>query len=72
MDQVDARGASKTLIHYVISVNPDKIACMPNMTDVHSTAYHPSDQRTNESRAVTCPACMKTASFIKERARYAQ
>jgi hypothetical protein len=32
---------------------------MPNMSEFHLTPYHPNYQRSNDLRAVTCPACKK-------------
>lgn len=63
MDQIDARGRTTTLIHYVFQVDPERIACMPNMTEFHSTAYHPNYQRSNSTAAVTCPGCRATDAF---------
>ena len=60
MDQITPAGRSVTIIHYVFQVDPERIACMPNMNEFHATGYHPNYQRTNEARAVTCPACKKT------------
>ena len=60
MDQVDAHGFTTTLIHFVFQENPERIACMPNMTEFHLTPYHLNYQRTNDPRATTCPACRRT------------
>ena len=59
MDQVDRHGEFITLIHYVFQTDPERIACMPNMTEFHSTPYHPNYQRSNNLSAVTCPACKR-------------
>ena len=59
MDQVSPTGQSTTLIHYVFQTDPERIACMPNMTEFHLTPYHLNYQRSNDLRAVTCPACKK-------------
>ena len=40
-----------------------RIACMPNMTEFHQTMYHPNYQRTDDYRAVTCPACKKSEAY---------
>ena len=78
MDQVLSSGGTITLVHFMHETlvppgesNPEgpaisgwRIACMPNMTEFHQTPYHPNYQRTNEARAVTCPACKKTAVFV--------
>ncbi len=77
MDQVLATGGSITIIHFMrevmvppSSIEPEgpprtqlRIVCMPNMTEFHQTLYHPNYQRTDDVRAVTCPACMKTPLF---------
>ncbi len=64
MDQVDAHGQVTTLIHYVFQSDPvERIACMPNMTEFHQTAYHPNYQRTNSKAATTCPACKRSEVF---------
>lgn len=59
MEQVDSQGRSVTLIHFVSQVDPERIACMPNMKEFHQTQHHLNYQRSNEPRAVTCPACKK-------------
>ncbi len=69
MDQLLATGGTITLIHFVhptLSRSDEqqwRIACMPNMTEFHSTPYHPNYQRTDDARAVTCPACKKAPVF---------
>ncbi len=67
MEQVGAHGQTITLIHFVHRVDPERIACMPNMTEFHSTPYHPNYQRTNETRAVTCPACRQSEQYKQAR-----
>lgn len=69
VDQIGADGQSTTLIHYVFQVDPERIACMPNMTEFHATAHHPNYQRSNDVRAVTCPSCMDTDAYRKVRRR---
>lgn len=63
MDQIDERGKTLTLVHYVFQVNPERIACMPNMTEFHETPTHPNVQRTNVPGAVTCPACKESNAY---------
>lgn len=64
MDQILATGGSVTLIHYTHAVGGNwRIACMPNMVEFHVTLYHPNYQRSDDVRAVSCPACKKTAAF---------
>lgn len=65
MEQLDHRARTTHLIHYVFRVDPERIACMPNMTEFHLTPFHPNYQRTNETRAVTCPECKKTETYKK-------
>lgn len=66
MEQISSNGQLITLIHftYTVGLGEDwRIACMPNMTEFHQTPYHPNYQRSNDTRAVTCPACIKTSIF---------
>lgn len=67
MDQISAGGRKITLIHFVYATDPSggdwRIACMPNMREFHQTEYHPAYQRTNDVRAVSCPACKKSDVF---------
>ena len=65
MDQVGAYGHTITLVHYVYRVEPERIACMPSMTEFHATPYHTHYTRTNATKAVTCPACKKTQEFLR-------
>lgn len=71
MDQINVYGQLTTLIHFVFQVDPERIACMPKMTEFHRTDYHLNYERTNEPRAVTCPACKRTESYKQARARVA-
>lgn len=43
--------------------SPGHIACMPGMTEFHRTKYHPAYQRSNDPRAVTCPACRRSHEY---------
>lgn len=70
MDQLLPGGQTINLIHFVFQTDPERIACMPNMTEFHATGYHPNYQRTNDPRAVTCPACKKTGDYTAARNRY--
>ena len=55
-----------TLIHFVYPVGESwRIACMPNMVEFHATLYHPNYQRTDDTRAVSCPMCIKSLTFKK-------
>lgn len=69
MEQINASGMSTTLIHFVFQTEPERIACMPNMTEFHLTPHHPNYQRTNAAGAVTCPACKRTPQFANARTR---
>lgn len=71
MEQIDAGGNATTLVHFVYQSEPERIACMPNMVEFHSTAYHKNYQRSNDPRAVSCPACRRTDAYKTARARYA-
>lgn len=72
MEQIDAHGRLTTLIHYVHQVDPERIACMPHMTEFHLTPYHPNYQRSNEPRAVTCPSCKMTEVYKKANSQVAR
>lgn len=63
MEQVNRNGNVVALIHYVFQTEPERIACMPNMTEFHETAYHPNYQRTSAAAAVTCPACKRSDAY---------
>ena len=72
MDQILPTGRNITLIHFVFPVSDQsptewRIACMPKMTEFHLTPFHPNYQRTDDPRAVTCPACKKTDMYEKAR-----
>lgn len=68
--QMNSSGGLITVIHYTYSQGEGedliwRIACMPNMTEFHETPYHPSYQRSNDVRAVTCLACKRTQLFLE-------
>jgi hypothetical protein len=63
MDQIGPSGHQVTLVHFVHQVSPERIACMPNMTEFHSTPQHPAYMRTNVPVAVSCPQCKRTDLF---------
>ena len=73
MEQIDQSGQFITLIHYVYQTDPERVACMPNMTEFHLTPYHPAVQRTNSKDAVTCPSCKRSQIFngtpVKDKAK---
>lgn len=59
-DQILPSGRTVTLVHLVVPVNGAwRIACMPGLADLHQTAGQQNYQRTDDIRAVTCPACKK-------------
>lgn len=41
------------------------VACMPGVTELHKTKAHPTFMRSNDPRAVSCPACKKTRIFAE-------
>lgn len=45
------------------------IACMPNTLDFKTSAHQPNFLRSNDTRAVTCPQCKKTAIFAEMQKR---
>lgn len=70
MDQILGTGHTVTLVHFTYQHRQEgstkdewRIACMPNMTEMHKTKYHPAYHRSNDTRAVSCPACKKTSVF---------
>lgn len=66
MEQLNLHGQLSTLIHLIYeptTLSGWRIACMPNMTEFHSTPYHPNYQRTDFPAAVTCPACKRTDAY---------
>ena len=67
MDQISATGQIITLVH--LEAN-GKIACMPGMAELHATMYHPAVHRSDDPRAVTCPACKKSTVFVESLKRY--
>lgn len=74
MDQVTPSGRSFVLIHFAYPTSdaspPEfRVACMPNMTEFHSTPYHQQVARTNAHQAVTCPACKRTDVYRRAKAR---
>lgn len=61
-------GTQIVIIHYTHYVgglgNGWQIACMPSLKELNSNdALHPNYQRTNDKRAVTCPACKRSNVF---------
>lgn len=74
MEQISASGQPVTLLHFVREVSTStgtewRITCMPHMTEFHQTAYHPNYPRSDDPRAVTCPACKKTAAYREAKER---
>ena len=63
MEQISRQGRTTTLIHYVYQTNPERIACMPGMDELHETPYHPNYQRSSSPSAVSCPACKRTKEY---------
>lgn len=66
MSQILPSGSMITVIHFTYKVGNDyRLACMPNMTNLHVTVGgRPAYQRTNEKAAVTCPGCRKTHAYL--------
>ncbi len=78
MDQILPTGQTITLVHLTyeatvpggtddLPVKSWRIACMPNMVELHHTTFHPNYQRSNDPRVVSCPACRKSEVFRKSR-----
>lgn len=70
MHQVSPTGESFTLIHYVFQTDPERVACMPNMTEFGRTMFHDMVLRSNATNAVTCQACKKTEHFKNPKVKY--
>lgn len=69
MQQINAFGQQSTPIHFVFQVNPERIACMPQLTEFHQTRFHPVHKRSNDPRAVTCQQCKTTGVYKQARGR---
>jgi hypothetical protein len=74
--QISSTGAIISLTHFTYSAGtlPSgaqdwRIACMPNMTEFHETEYHKSYARSDDTRAVNCPMCMRTQFFKDQQGR---
>lgn len=74
MDQITATGERITIIHLTFWKEEKGkgdwyIACMPGMTTLHKTNHQENHQRSNDARAVSCPACKRTSIYgeIKRR-----
>lgn len=64
--QLLPNGASITIIHFTYETNGQwQIACMPNMREFHRTKFHKNYLRSNEPRAVTCPACKRSNVYVE-------
>ncbi len=63
VEQIDQYGQTRTLIHYVFRVNPERIACTPNRTEFASPILHLICHRSNAKAAVTCQACKATEVY---------
>lgn len=70
MEQVGKFGQVTTLIHYVFQTDPERIACMPSMAEFHATPHHLNYLRSNDRRAVTCPACKRSAVYGEDKSRH--
>lgn len=67
MQQLLPTGVQITVIHYTYATPMGhRIACMPNMQEFHKTKYHPCYMRSNDLRAVTCPACKRSNFYIEK------
>jgi hypothetical protein len=65
MEQYNATGAHFTLVHFTYEdeLGIWRLGCMPGIEELHATQYHPNYQRTNDPRAVKCPACEKSGAY---------
>lgn len=71
VEQIGYSGERTTVIHFVFQI-PERVACMPNMTEFGTTQYHPHVLRTNDPRAASCPQCKKTDHYIRAMMQYAR
>lgn len=64
MQQIDERGNMIEVVHFAhVADGKERVACLPNMAELHQTQHHPNYQRSGEPRAVTCPACKRTDAY---------
>lgn len=66
---ITADGKELVPIHFV-SGSPLKIACMPGLTTFSATSGVNQSrlcpyQRTDDTRAVTCPSCIRSLEFTR-------
>ena len=64
MAEITSLGGGQAVIH--LTYLPEgstvwRIACMPEVSDFTTSAAQPNYLRSNDTRAVTCQACKKTA-----------
>ncbi len=70
MDQIGPDGRVTTIIHFSINNGDgERVACMPNMVELHTTQHHLNFQRSNDHRAVSCRQCMESSTFKMARSR---
>ena len=73
-DQILSNGQLLTTIHFVywddnFQGGSWRLACIPNVTEFHKTQHHENYQRTNDTRATTCPACKRTVIYAEHQRR---
>jgi hypothetical protein len=61
--QVDQYGAEAAVVHYVHQRDPERIACMPGLTELHQTQQHPAYRRTDDHRVVSCQHCRRSIAW---------
>lgn len=72
MQQIQSGGTIITAIHLCFIDNGKvHIACMPGLEEFHRTMYHPAYHRSNDYRAVTCPACKRSTTYVSQAATHA-
>lgn len=67
VDHITQTGQTIILIHLM---HGGRVACMSGLTEMHETTGHPTIQRTDDPRAVTCPMCKRSSVFLSERSKY--
>lgn len=66
-----ADGSEIVLVHWVMRENGvPRIACVPNLREMHAHARPYPWMRTEDTQAVTCPNCKHTPEFEKAEADY--
>lgn len=64
MEQVGPHGQRINIVHFTHKIGEEwRIACMPGMTELHSTPHHPHYPRSDDPRVANCLACQKSEAY---------